>query len=72
MKFIITAVPISPHSRRRTGKSRVEVIDTAATEWSDTVFGKVTTVREMETRYEDFYKAIGQDVKVVDIRIADR
>ena len=69
MKFIITATPISPHTRRRTGKARTEVIDTKASEWSDTVFGKVSTVSEMEICYERFYKLIKMDVKVVDVRM---
>ena len=69
MKYIITAVPIGPRSRKRTGKARVEVIDTKASIWADTVFGKVTTVSAMETAYESFYKLVGADVKVVDVRM---
>ena len=58
MKFLITAVPISPHTRRRTGKAYTISVDWLAS----------TDPAEVEHAYEADQKSIGRDVKVIDVR----
>lgn len=60
MKFLITFVPVSRHSRRRTGKSKTEVIDTTQPPWKDL---HIDSPARMEAVYE-----ASNDVKVVDVR----
>jgi hypothetical protein len=68
MKFIVTAVAISRKTRRRVGKARTEVIDTA----TNTMFDGVTDASAVEVRYEAFWNDVNPDspdiVKVVDVR----
>lgn len=66
MKFLITAVPMSPSTRRRIGKATTEVVDTTRHK----KFKGLTTVAEVEARYEQLIKTDGFfNVKVVDIRV---
>ena len=68
MKFKVTAVSISRRTRRRCGKARVEIIDTA----TNPMFGGTTEPSAVEARYEAFWNATNptssEIVKVVDVR----
>ena len=68
MKFAVTAVAVSRKTRRRVGKARTEIIDTA----SNTFFDGVTNALAVEARYEAFWNDLNPNspdiVKVVDVR----
>lgn len=64
MKYIVTAVPISPTTRRRTGKSYIQVVEWKAKDPD-------TAPAEVERFFESQMKAMGKDVKVVDVRRAE-
>lgn len=59
MKLLVTAVPISRTSRRRTGKARVTVVDTE----KDEAYRGLTKLQDIERTFEALNQA-----KVVDIR----
>lgn len=65
MKYALTCCPVHPRTRKRIGKSRVVIVDTA--------FGKfagLKTPKEVEEAYEKACHELGQPVKVVDVREA--
>jgi len=68
MKFAVTAVAMSRRTCRRTGKSRVEIINTKVND----LFKKCTDPCVIMGKYEAFWNELnpesGEIVKVVDIR----
>lgn len=68
MKFAVTAVAISRSTRRRVGKSRVEIIDTI----DNLLFKECHTPKDVEEKYEAFWNDLNPNspdtVKVVDVR----
>ena len=66
MKFLITAVPVSPTTRRRAGKAYTVTLDTAHT--TDKRLAGVTDPAEVERLVELIAKEHRMDEKVVDVR----
>jgi len=68
MKFAVTAVAISRRTRRRMGKAKTEVIDTAHNE----LFMQLEDPKEIEEAYEHWWNCLNPNspdtVKVVDVR----
>lgn len=68
MKFAVTAITISRMTRRRMGKSRVELVDTD----SQILFQKTKDPLVVEQVFEKFYNELHPRshglVKVIDVR----
>lgn len=68
MKFAVTAVAMSRKTRRRVGKSRVEVIDTVENQ----LFRNLRNPENIEKAYESFWNDLNPNspdvVKVTDVR----
>ena len=63
-KFAVTYVPNSFHSRKRVGKSRVDVINTV----QDVRFQVAKSPKQVERVYEIVYSTESDSRKVVDVR----
>lgn len=68
MKFAVTAVSMSRRTRRRIGKSRVEIIDTKENQ----LFWGLSEPEDIEKKYQAFWNDLNPQspeiVKVLDVR----
>lgn len=71
MKFVVTYVRLSAHSRRRVGKAATQVVDTEQRipGESQSVFLGLNTPHEVERAFEELYAKEAVTAKVVDVRM---
>ena len=71
MKMVVTVVPISPLTRRRTGRSFRDVVDITTSVWKNLTDSIGTTGFQWGDVYqfEVIYEALHTDRKVIDIRL---
>lgn len=62
MKFAVTYVPVGSKTRRRTGKSKVQIVDTEQPPWNQLNIGSDPK------RMEEVFETVDDRAKVIDIR----